>query len=99
MALDLKAIIVVIMYAVASNLFFILLSHHAGICDNLPDTVYFDENIENITDDIETKTSAITFINILLNRCDDFPSWIYWLFQVPTIIGLLYVIRGFLGLT
>ena len=101
MALDIKQIVILIFYLVATNLFFVLLGNVSGFCDNLPDEfdVDFDENIGNVTDDSEVKMEANNFLNIILNRCEGFPGWIYWLFQVPGIIGVLYVIRGFVGLT
>jgi hypothetical protein len=34
-----------------------------------------------------------------LGRCEGLPSWIVWVFEIPVLVGLLFIIRSFIGAT
>ena len=97
MALNIKSIIIVVMYAVLSTLFLTELGKVGNICPDPP--IKIDSGTIDIGTDADIKTTAQVFLDILFNRCEGLPSWIYWIIEVPTILGLLYIARGFIGLT
>ncbi len=88
---------ILVIYAVIINFFLISLGSISGVCPNLDDTTF--EGVENVTDDTDTKEQASAFLNIIMNQCDGLPLLLYLVFQVPLIIGILSVIRSFIGLT
>jgi hypothetical protein len=97
-----KAIIVIFIYAVVSNYLMLSIANSGlGVdCRNLDTSLNTTYNVTDLTaNTTDTKSSATDLINVALGRCSGFPAWMYWVFQVPTILGLLYVIRGFIGLT
>jgi len=102
MALSIRELTIFLVYAIGINIIFASLSNLGVLeCSNVSESFLQNDTyaVQNITDDVDTKTSANNFISLILNRCDGFPAWIYWMFQVPLIIGLLYIIRGFIGVT
>lgn len=103
MTLDLKAMILVVIYAVLSNMILISVSDSFdGI--SCPDfslneyTTSYNTSL-NYTSDSLTQDNGASFFKLLLNRCNGLPYWVFWLTQVPTILGILYVLRAFIGFT
>ncbi len=55
----------------------------------------------NVTDpnNTEIKESSASIIDLALGRCEGLPFWLFVIFELPIIVGLLYIIRGFIGVT
>lgn len=105
---DIRAMIVVFLYAVISNLVlisFATIDNSLACPDIKQETVVQNYASENYTDDaslikITSDTSKFTVLyNLVLGRCRGLEWWVYWITQVPTILGVLFVIRSFVGFT
>lgn len=100
MGLSIKAIIVVIGYAIISN-FVIVQIANLNIGVNCPQVVaeYSASDLNYTSDDGGAVTFRANVIDVATNRCSGLPGWVYWAFEVPVLIGLLYIVRGFIGAT
>jgi hypothetical protein len=98
-------VIFLIAYAIGINLLLISFANLSiGIsCGNLQ-TKYNSTFAVNESDTTGiVSSSGVTGIRLItswaLGRCSGLPSWIVWLFEIPVVIGLLYVVRSFIGAT
>lgn len=103
MTLDLKALIIVVLYAVISNLILVSMADSSNdiVCYNFERQEYdtsFNTS-ENYTADSTTGDSGANILKLMLNRCSGFPYWIFLVTQIPTILGVLYLLRAFIGFT
>jgi len=100
MGLEIKSLVVIISYAIISNLILLSIANlNVGL--SCPDLI-INPTISglNYTSDVGTATEfRANVIDIATNRCSGIPAWLYWAFEVPVLIGLLYVVRGFIGAT
>jgi hypothetical protein len=102
MSLEIKSVIIVIAYAIISNL---VMFSYANMGIGI--TCYREENefdintTINYTDGSDTNLIEVrsNIFNVALDRCNGFPAWLFWVLEVPVIIGIIYIIRGFVGLT
>ena len=101
MSLDIKAMVIIFIYAILSNMILINIAKTTDsvVCENIQEINYNYTYEGNYTQDEPTKESGVNLIKLALNRCVGIPFWIFWLTQMPTIIGILYLIRGFIGFT
>lgn len=102
MTLDIKAMVIVVLYAVATNIILISIGNSLGSvsCKDFSQENYtYSYTNGNYTNDEDTKTSGINILKLMLGRCNGIPWWAYWLTQIPTIIGVFYIVRAFIGFT
>lgn len=102
MTLDIKAMVVVFLYAVLSNFAIgsLALSDSSLACSNLrTQNFVYDYTTGNYTSDPVSQDAGINFFQVMLGMCQGLPWWLYWITQIPTILGVLYIIRAFIGFT
>lgn len=100
MTLDMNAMIIIVVYAVLSNIFLfsLALSSDSLSCPNSK-IEYEYNSTANYTSDTYTKATGTDILSLLLGRCEGFPYWVIWLAEIPTVLGILYLIRAFVGFT
>lgn len=101
MAMDIRIVIFTIAYAIISNIFLVEYANMGiGIeCQNV-NAVSFNDTF-NYTDESDSNLANVraNAFDLALGRCEGLPWWIYWIFEIPFIIGIAYIIRGFIGAT
>lgn len=101
MSLNIKHMIILLVYAIGINLVLISFANMGiGInCSNIEDMDY--NQTYNLTEDNNTdiKQSSASIVDLALGRCEGIPYWLFMIFELPIIVGLLYIIRGFIGAT
>lgn len=97
MTMSLKGMIVLVAYAIGINLVLISFANlNIGIsCPELVESY----NATGSLNATELSSSSASIIDIALNRCSGVPSWLFWVLELPVILGLLYIIRAFIGAT
>jgi hypothetical protein len=95
--MELKGLIVLVAYAIGINLLLVSFANlNVGVsCPNLSKFV----NATATVNQSEITYNSASIIDIALNRCSGLPSWIFWVMEVPVILGLLYIVRAFIGAT
>ena len=100
MALNIREIVVLLIYALSINLVLLGLANlGTGLnCGELETSYSTSYNLTD-EDNLDLKYSSANIIDLALGRCEGLPVWLFWVFELPIIVGLLYIIRGFVGLT
>jgi hypothetical protein len=95
--MELKGLMVLVAYAIGINLLLVSFANlNVGVsCPSLSKFA----NTTATTNQTELTYNSASIIDIALNRCSGVPSWIFWIFEVPVILGLLYIIRAYIGAT
>jgi len=95
--MNLKGMIVLVAYAIGINLVLVSFANlNIGIsCPELIESYNFTSS----TNSTELTSNSASILDIALNRCSGVPSWIFWVLELPVILGLLYIIRAFIGAT
>lgn len=103
MSMRIKEIIIVLVYALGMNMLLLSFANMGiGIdCSNLQEEYTHYNQTYNLTDseNQELKTSSASIIDLALGRCEGMPYWLFIILELPIIVGLLYIIRGFIGAT
>lgn len=101
MSLQIKEIIILLMYAIGINLVLVQFANMGTgiVCNPLYDSSY--NSTYNLTDtgNTQIKQSSASIVDLALGRCDGLPAILVWVFELPIIVGLLYIVRGFIGAT
>ena len=92
--------VVLIIYSISINLILLQFANMGiGIsCENLQQSYNTSYN-ETDFDSSELKQSSASIVDLALGRCQGLPYWLVLVFELPIIVGLLYIIRGFFGVT
>ena len=101
MSLNINQIIVLLVYSFGINLVLVSFANMGiGIECNSLDNYQFNQTY-NLTEEnnSEIKQSSASIIDLALGRCNGIPYWLFLIFELPIIVGLLYIIRGFVGAT
>lgn len=101
MSLMVKEIIILLMYAIGINLVLLGFANlgSGNICANLYQPTYNKTYNSSDTSNAELGRNSASIIDLALGRCDGLPQFIVLIFELPIIVGLLYLIRGFIGAT
>ena len=100
MSLNIKHGIIILTYALVVNIILVSIAN-LGIgldCGELTTEFNSTHNVTDI-DSTETKESAVSIIDIALNRCENLPYYIFILLELPIFLGLLILIRQLIGFT
>lgn len=102
MSLDIKSTILTVAYAIGINLILVSFANW-GIgfsCENVQyqQQQLTDSNYTDINDPSSVEFRASVW-DIIFNRCEDLPTVVWLIFEVPILIGVAYIIRGFIGAT
>lgn len=92
----------ILFYGIVVNLIFINLStigidmgcHYYERDLGLNTTINYTD-----TSDSSLREFRGNIFDVAFNRCDNIPAWIFWIFEVPFLIGLAYIVRAFVGAT
>jgi len=101
MSLNINQIIILLVYSIGINLVLVSFANMGiGIECNSLDNYQFNQTY-NLTEEnnSEIKQSSASIIDLALGRCNGIPYWLFLIFELPIIVGLLYIIRGFVGAT
>jgi len=101
MSLDIRAVIVTIAYAIGINLILLSIAN-LGIgleCGSAEEFAYNETWNYTDLDDPSSVEFRANVWNIVFNRCEGLPTILWLLFEVPILVGIGYIIRGFIGAT
>lgn len=96
-----KEMIVILIYSIGVNLALFALAN-SGIpfnCDNPMMSVYNTTYNSSALTYEQFGRSHTTIIDLAFPKCNGLPTWIIYIAELPVIIGLLYIIRQFIGAT
>ena len=97
MSAGLKGMIVLVSYSIFINLILVSFANmNVGI--SCPELVA-DYNKTGTVNETELVSNSASIIDIALSRCSGIPKWLFWIAEIPIILGLLYIIRSFIGAT
>ena len=107
MSLNINQIIVLLVYSFGINLVLVSFANMGiGIECNSLDNYQFNQTYNQTELEQGINSNPITLINsvrimvdLALGRCDGIPYWLFLVLELPIIVGLLYVLRGFVGAT
>lgn len=98
---EITAIIFIIGYAIISN-YILLQFANLGIGINCISEIETELNTSTdftITNVTNYGSARAGILDLALGRCEGLPTVFYLLFELPVIIGLIYIGRKFIGFT
>lgn len=95
MGISVNAIVLILIYAFGINYILLAMSYmNLGI--NCPSV---DQNYNSTTNSTNYAQLYANAVSMALGRCDGLPFYIWLIFELPVIAGLLYVARAYIGAT
>lgn len=98
MGVPIKEIIITVSVSLALNFFLLMYANATGSI-NCP--VYkFDYETESLT--LQNQTVDLGYKDIVrmsMGQCSGIPLILIWIFELPLLVGLFYIIRAFVGAT
>lgn len=108
MGLMVKEIIIVTIYTIGINLILSSLSTSVGgvSCPNVYDLSNQDVSLNETelqsgisSNPVTMISSVVTIFNLITNQCTGIPYILVLICELPILIGILYIVRGFIGAT
>lgn len=101
MSLMVKEILILLIYSIGINLVLLGFANLGSgtLCSNLYGSTYNTTYNISDTNNVQLGKNSASIIDLALGRCSGIPQFLVLLFELPIIVGLLYLIRGFIGAT